>query len=138
MGCLLAFVMCNLITVVLNLVLNNDLQIAIAGIALVTDDKRRWPSQFFGAAVILHCISLILALIGQSVGAWFGWGAYTEAQSIGTAPVQGADWGQDGGWGTGGGRQGGGGGTGNSWGTGTGRSLNRSDVEMAEQQPRQQ
>lgn len=128
MSCLMAFVLCNLITVVMDVLLNGYVQMIIHGFDMLLEHDSA-GSTSNRIAFALYLLSVTGALVSQAIGTWQGWKAYQEAQTMGVSVVAG-----DEGWrAPGAGANGGGGG--NFW--SGGRGGRQRDQEM-EEPPRQQ
>jgi len=127
MSCLMAFVLCNLITVVMDVLLNGVVQMIIQGFDMLLEHEAA-GSASHRLAFALYLVSVTGALVSQAIGTWQGWKAYQEAQTIGVSVVAGQE-----GWGTPPPPAAGGGG--NFW--SGGRGGRQRDQEM-EEPPRQQ
>mmetsp|Transcript_47063 Transcript_47063/g.102414 ORF Transcript_47063/g.102414 Transcript_47063/m.102414 type:complete len:237 (-) Transcript_47063:117-827(-) len=89
MSCLLTFVFSNLITVVLDIFLNDVLQTIINGFGIIFDGKIQRPVDRI--AFTLYIVSATVAFVAQTIGAWQGWEAHKEGQNIGSFSAPGDD-----------------------------------------------
>lgn len=87
MSCLMTFVLCNLITVVMEVLLNRTIEMILKGFEVVFTYGVNTSTT--KAAFLLYLISVTLAFVAQSIGSWHGWKAHQEAQAIGTTVVPG-------------------------------------------------
>lgn len=110
MSCLMTFVLCNLITVVLDVLLSNTITKILKGVEALFYPQPDSPTDAVSkVAFVLYLMSVIIALVAQAIGCWQGWKAHQQAQQDGHHVVPGeSDWGQP---------SGGGGGW-NNWGGG--------------------
>eukprot|EP00929_Paragymnodinium_shiwhaense_P066822 TRINITY_DN33572_c0_g2_i2.p1 TRINITY_DN33572_c0_g2~~TRINITY_DN33572_c0_g2_i2.p1 ORF type:complete len:195 (-),score=36.55 TRINITY_DN33572_c0_g2_i2:282-866(-) len=77
MRCLMPFVLCNLITVVMDLLGGGSLQIIITGLPIVFEPEK-WPSVAFGIVFSGFVLSCLAGFFGQLAGALFGYYAFKE------------------------------------------------------------
>lgn len=90
MSCLMTFILCNLITVVIDVLLNRTIESIFHGFEVVfTYGVNPSPNR---VAFILYLLSVTAAFIAQAIGSWQGWKAHQEAQNIGTTVIPGT-WG---------------------------------------------
>eukprot|EP00928_Gymnodinium_smaydae_P073256 TRINITY_DN56495_c0_g1_i2.p1 TRINITY_DN56495_c0_g1~~TRINITY_DN56495_c0_g1_i2.p1 ORF type:complete len:263 (-),score=46.28 TRINITY_DN56495_c0_g1_i2:31-720(-) len=95
MSCLMTFVLCNAITVVMNLLLDNVLGALIAASqTLFTVGLGPYDA----TVVMLLFVSLLVSLVSQILGAWNGWKAYTTVRDSGVTASGGGEWGGSGGY----------------------------------------
>eukprot|EP00929_Paragymnodinium_shiwhaense_P101816 TRINITY_DN65000_c0_g1_i1.p1 TRINITY_DN65000_c0_g1~~TRINITY_DN65000_c0_g1_i1.p1 ORF type:complete len:230 (+),score=24.09 TRINITY_DN65000_c0_g1_i1:74-763(+) len=93
LGCLLSFVICNCITVAMDVILNGLLGKVFAEISLVT---RPGLSPLDGIFLALHVTCMTATTVGQVFGAWHSWQGYKMARDSGVTAT-GGDWGSSGG-----------------------------------------
>lgn len=91
LSCLLPFVICNVITVVLQILLNGVIQFLIKGFQDLANPSQ-WPNSIFGFAFGLYFISVLAALVAQIAGSYIGWQAYKVVRDSGVTQ-SGGDWG---------------------------------------------
>lgn len=89
MNCLLTFVLCCAMNVVLDVILNGVLQQIFAEFGSLIDGRTSHNATV-AFATLIYLLSATCALVSQSVGAWYGWKAYQEARSVGTSQVPGS------------------------------------------------
>lgn len=86
MGCLFPFVLCNLITVVLDVLLGPTLIILFKEVPLLTKPDQ-WTSLLEWLVNLVFTVASASALVAQACAAYFGWQAYKVA----TASMLGSD-----------------------------------------------
>lgn len=111
MSCLMTFILCNAITVVMQLLFDGAIGTLINGFQLMFSGASMGLGAIPEIAFALWVISFAAALFAQILGCWFGWKAYQQARATGTSA-------QPGTYGGGGG----GGPTGTGWRTSGGRN----------------
>merc|ERR1719181_1904950 len=90
MNCLMTFVLCNLITVVMDVLLNRTIEMILKGFEVIF--TYGVGTSTTKVAFFLYLVSVTMAFIAQAVGSWQGWKAHQEAQNSGTSVVPGT-WG---------------------------------------------
>jgi len=81
MGCLMPFVLCNLITVVLDILIGPTLPLLFAEIPVLVQPAK-WPNAFVWIVHAAFVLSVTFALIAQCLAAHFGWKLYKEAIGV--------------------------------------------------------
>jgi len=79
MNCLLVFVIFNFVTVLFDVLLYNALSRISAGVQLLTKSVT-WQDPSQGLACLLLVLSSMAALLAQTVGMYYGFKAFNEAQ----------------------------------------------------------
>jgi len=99
MNCLLTFVICNAITVLFDVLLNNVIGGLIHDIGVIFDPNQ-WTSGIYGFLLGVNVLAIIVAFMAQTVGAVQGFLAYRQARDFGTTATPG-EWSGGGGGGGG-------------------------------------
>eukprot|EP00747_Dinoflagellata_sp_TGD_P040607 gnl/TRDRNA2_/TRDRNA2_140973_c0_seq1.p1 gnl/TRDRNA2_/TRDRNA2_140973_c0~~gnl/TRDRNA2_/TRDRNA2_140973_c0_seq1.p1 ORF type:complete len:257 (-),score=33.23 gnl/TRDRNA2_/TRDRNA2_140973_c0_seq1:3-773(-) len=99
MTCLLPFMIMNLITVALDILLNQVVQNMIADTKLVIQ-REYWTDLnkllLKSIPFVIYAVSTFFSYLGQLVGAWHAWKAHQQAQALGIfAAAGGGDWADD-------------------------------------------
>eukprot|EP00929_Paragymnodinium_shiwhaense_P051294 TRINITY_DN25824_c0_g1_i1.p1 TRINITY_DN25824_c0_g1~~TRINITY_DN25824_c0_g1_i1.p1 ORF type:complete len:253 (-),score=43.70 TRINITY_DN25824_c0_g1_i1:191-949(-) len=81
LSCLMTWILCNVLTVVLDILLNNQLATIFKGLSVIGSVGASQP--VFTFAMTLYLLSTALALAAQSAGAWCGWKVHQECQANG-------------------------------------------------------
>lgn len=81
MNCLMPFVLCNFITVIMDVIFGNTFTLITSGIPVVMKPES-WPNLFFGIFFTLFVLGTATALLAQVCAMYFGWKAYKEVAGI--------------------------------------------------------
>lgn len=85
MQCLQPFILVNIVTVVLNLILNPaDLAFVVKQFHVLLEPAA-WPNPLWGFAYLLMAVSTLAAYTSQIAGAFIGWQAYKVVRDMGTS-----------------------------------------------------
>merc|ERR1719253_731262 len=90
MSCLMTFILCNLITVVMDVLLNRTIEMILNGFQEVFSTGG--PTTTTKMAFFLYFTSVTASFTAQAIGCWQGWKAHQEARANGTEVVPGS-WG---------------------------------------------
>lgn len=102
MNCLMTFALCNAITALMDLLLNNMIGFTIEGVRTILNPSE-WPAGIYGFELSIFILATIAGYAAQTVAAVYGFLAYRRAQALGTTATPGS--GSWGGGGYGGGAQ---------------------------------
>jgi len=91
LSCLMFFVVCNAVTVVMDL-LGGSIYQLFAVFLPIAMSPEAWPNDFFGLGVVLFFITSMGSTISQCVGAYYGFEAYKQVASTGASQSGGGNY----------------------------------------------
>eukprot|EP00747_Dinoflagellata_sp_TGD_P033306 gnl/TRDRNA2_/TRDRNA2_136535_c3_seq1.p1 gnl/TRDRNA2_/TRDRNA2_136535_c3~~gnl/TRDRNA2_/TRDRNA2_136535_c3_seq1.p1 ORF type:complete len:255 (-),score=43.19 gnl/TRDRNA2_/TRDRNA2_136535_c3_seq1:101-775(-) len=91
MSCLLTFVICNVINVVLDILLNGAVQRIVAGFEVMFNPANWMNNPIPTIILSTWVIALFSSYVAQSLGAWHAWQAYKTVRDFGVTAT-GGDW----------------------------------------------
>lgn len=92
MSCLMSFIICNAITIAMQILLDNAIGILLGGLRAIFTNGNMGIGMIQELAFAFWVIFFVAAFVAQVLGAWFGWKAYSQARAGGTSSREGT-WG---------------------------------------------
>lgn len=89
MSCLMPFVLVNLVTLIMDIVLSGELGQIYTGFKILATEN---APPLVSLQLAVRTLALASSLIAEGVGAWTGWKAYNQAVELTSGPSSGGDW----------------------------------------------